>query len=143
MTARLSPYLHFRGQAREAVEYYGDVLGATPTLSTFDDYGMVADPADAGKVMHAQLELPGGGGVLMAADVPAGMPAPQESSASVALFGGPEDADTLREVFRRLSADGTTGVPMEVAPWGDEFGMCTDRFGVEWMVNVAGAQPEG
>ncbi|MCC2315047.1 VOC family protein [Cellulomonas xiejunii] len=138
MTARISPYLGFRDQARAAMEFYGDVFGAQPVFSTFEEFGMAQDPADAGKIMHSQLELPAGGGLLMASDTPVGMPVPDESSASVALFGGPQDAEALRTVFARLSEGGTPGVPMEVAPWGDEFGMCTDRFGVGWMVNVAG-----
>lgn len=138
MTARLSPYLNFHDQARAAMEFYGDVFGAEPTFSTFDEFGMVQDPSDAGKIMHSQLELPAGGGALMAADTPSGMPAPAEVSAQVALFGGAEDAEVLRAVFARLSEGGTPGVPMEVAPWGDEFGMVTDKFGVGWMVNVAG-----
>lgn len=137
MTARISPYLGFRDQARAAMTFYGEVFGAEPTFSTFDEFGMAQDPADAGKVMHSQLELPGGG-VLMASDAPAAMPVPGESSVSVALFGDAADAETLRAVFARLSEGGTPGVPLEVAPWGDEFGMCTDRFGVGWMVNVAG-----
>ncbi|UZN03525.1 VOC family protein [Cellulomonas sp. S1-8] len=139
MTARISPYLGFSGQARAAMEFYGEVFGAEPTFSTFDEYGMAQDPADAGKIMHSQLELPSGGGTLMASDAPAAQPAPDESSSSVALFGEAADAEALRAVFARLSEGGTPGVPMEVAPWGDEFGMVTDRFGVGWMINVAGA----
>jgi len=138
MTARISPYLNFRDQARAAMEFYAEVFGAQPTFSTFEEFGMADDPADAGKIMHSELELPAGGGVLMASDAPAGMPVPDASSASVALFGEAQDAPALRAVFARLSEGGTPGVPMEVAPWGDEFGMCTDRFGVGWMVNVAG-----
>ncbi|MBF0687954.1 MAG: VOC family protein [Cellulomonas sp.] len=138
MTARISPYLNFRDEARAAMEFYAEVFGAQPTFSTFEEFGMADDPADGGKIMHSQLELPAGGGVLMASDTPAGMPVPEESSASVALFGDAQDAAALRTVFARLSEGGTPGVPMEVAPWGDEFGMCTDRFGVGWMVNVAG-----
>lgn len=137
MTARISPYLNFRHEARAAMEFYGEVFGAEPTFSTFEEFGMADDPADAGKVMHSQLELPAGGGVLMASDAPAAMPVPDEITAAVALFGDASDRDHLRAVFARLSEGGTPGVPMEVAPWGDEFGMVTDRFGVGWMVNVA------
>ncbi|WP_308054105.1 VOC family protein [Cellulomonas xiejunii] len=100
MTARISPYLGFRDQARAAMEFYGDVFGAQPVFSTFEEFGMAQDPADAGKIMHSQLELPAGGGLLMASDTPVGMPVPDESSASVALFGGPQDAEALRTVSR-------------------------------------------
>lgn len=142
MTARLSPYLGFRDQARAAMEFYADVFGGTPTLSTFEEFGMADDPADAGKVMHSQLELPGGGGTLMASDAPAGMPVAEHPSGSVALFGDAGDAEALRAAFARLAEGGTDVLPMAVAPWGDEFGQVTDRFGTTWMVNVAGP-PQG
>ena len=135
MTARLSPYLGFRDQARAAMTFYGEVLGSTPTFTTFDEFGMAQDPADAGKIMHAALTLPGGD-VLMASDAPASMTVP-ETSAQVALSGGQEDAEHLRTVFARLSEGGKVTEPMAVAPWGDEFGKCTDRFGIDWMVSVA------
>ena len=135
MTARLSPYLGFRDQARAAMTFYGEVLGSTPTFTTFDELGMAQDPADADKILHSALELPGGD-VLMASDAPAAMPVP-ETSAQVALAGGQGDAEHLRAVFARLSEDGQVTAPLAVAPWGDEFGMCTDRFGIAWMVSIA------
>jgi PhnB protein len=140
MTARLSPYLGFRDQARAAMDFYADVFGGAATSSTFDEFGMASDPADAGKIMHSQLELPGGG-TLMASDTPASMPAPERPGA-VALFGDAADAETLRAAFARLADGGSDVMPMAVAPWGDEFGQVTDRFGTTWLVNVAG-QPQG
>ena len=53
-----------------------------------------------------------------------------------------DDEDRLRGWWDALSAGGTVGVPLEKAPWGDSFGMCTDRFGVAWMVNIAGRPEE-
>ena len=60
-------------------------------------------------------------------------------SESLELFGGPEDAERLREWFAKLSEGGVVRQPLEAAPWGDEFGMLTDRFGIGWLVNIAGA----
>ncbi len=139
MTTDISPYLHLTGQAREAIEFYGDVFGATPTITGYDDLDVPSDPADAGKVMHAAVELPTGG-TLMAADVPTGMPRPSGASVAVALFGDHGDRELLRAAFARLSDGGTDVLPMAVAPWGDEFGMCTDRFGTSWLVDVAPAE---
>lgn len=135
---QLNPYLGFRDTAREAMTFYASVLGGEPTFSTFADFGVSDDPAEADKIMHSQLQLPDGG-VLMAADTPAAMPLPAESSVTVSLSGGPEESEHLHQVFARLAEGGTNVMPLDKAPWGDEFGMCTDRFGTGWMVNVAGA----
>ena len=40
----------------------------------------------------------------------------------------------------RGSARESISMPLEAAPWGDTFGMCTDRFGVNWLVNIAAPQ---
>ncbi len=34
-------------------------------------------------------------------------------------------------------------MPLEKQMWGDEFGMLADRFGIAWMVNIAGDQNAG
>jgi PhnB protein len=60
-----------------------------------------------------------------------------ESGYSISLSG--DDEATLRSSWDALVDGGTVGVPLERAPWGDTFGMCTDKFGVGWMVNIAGS----
>lgn len=139
MTTRLNPYLNFRDDARAAIEFYRDVFGGELTISTFADFQAADDPADADKVMHSQLEAPNGL-VLMAADTPSSMEYSPGSSISVSLSGDQEDDGELRGYWDALSSSGTVTVPLEVAPWGDAFGMCVDRFGVSWLVNIAAAQ---
>lgn len=139
MTTRLNPYLNFRDEARAAIEFYRDVFGGELTISTFADFQAADDPADADKVMHSQLEAPNGL-VLMAADTPSSMEYSSGSSISVSLSGEQADDGELRGYWDKLSSSGTVTVPLEVAPWGDAFGMCVDRFGVSWLVNIAAAQ---
>jgi len=134
MATQLSPYLNFDGDAREAVEFYGRVFGTMPDISTYDSVGPVDDPALAAKVLHAQLTIEGVG-TLMASDVPPGTTLTDR--ASVALSGETEDRERLRAWFAALSEDAQELTLMETAPWGDEFGMLRDRFGVGWLVNVA------
>ncbi|MBD7952020.1 MULTISPECIES: VOC family protein [Oerskovia] len=136
---RLNPYLNFRDEARAAIEFYRDVFGGELTISTFADFQAADDPADADKVMHSQLEAPNGL-VLMAADTPSSMEYSSGSSISVSLSGEQADDGELRGYWDKLSSSGTVTVPLEVAPWGDAFGMCVDRFGVSWLVNIAAAQ---
>ena len=137
MTVRLNTYLNFRDDARPAMELYQSVFGGELAVSTFGEYGMSEDPAEAGKVMHAQLETPDGF-VLMGSDTPSGMEHERPAGFAVSLSG--DDEPRLRGWWEALSDGGTVTLPLEKAPWGDLFGMCTDRFGTSWMVSISPAQ---
>jgi PhnB protein len=135
VTSRLNPYIGFADNARAAMEFYREVFGGELALSTFGEAGAAA-PGDEDKIMHAMLETPSGF-ALMASDTPAGMTRPDASNISISLSG---DDDSLRGYFEKLSAGGSVTMPLEKQMWGDEFGMCVDRFGVAWMVNVSGSR---
>ena len=124
MASRLNPYISFKDNAREAMEFYKDVFGGTLTINTFGEYGDTGETANG--VMHAQLESPSGY-TLMASDTPPGMERQQGSSISVSLSG--DDGDEMRGYFDKLADGGQVTMPLEKQMWGDEFGMCTDRFG--------------
>ena len=134
MTVRLNPYINFRSSAREALTFYQSIFGGELTLSTFAEGGMPHDPAEAGKIMHGQLMA--NDMTLMISDAPAGMPVADGSNISVSLSGG--DEAVLRGYWNGLVAGGKPVMPLEKAPWGDTFGMLDDKFGVSWMVNIAG-----
>lgn len=135
MPSLLNPYLSFRDTAREAMEHYRSVFGGELTVSTFGEYGMSEDPGQQDLIMHAQLTTPQGF-TLMGADTPPGMDHTPGSAISVSLSG--DDDAELRGFFEGLAQGGQVQVPLEVAPWGDAFGMLVDRFGIQWMVNIAG-----
>jgi PhnB protein len=134
MNVRLNPYLSFRDNAREAMSFYQSVLGGDLTVSTFADFHASEDPTEQEKVMHSLLETPDGL-VLMGADTPNAMEFRPQAGVSVSLSG--DDEAKLRGYWERLSDGGTVTMPFEKAPWGDTFGMCVDRFGTSWMVNLA------
>jgi PhnB protein len=134
MNVRLNPYLSFRDNAREAMSFYQSVLGGDLTVSTFADFHASEDPTEQEKVMHSLLETPDGL-VLMGADTPNAMEFRPQAGVSVSLSG--DDEAKLRGYWERLSDGGTVMMPFEKAPWGDTFGMCVDRFGTSWMVNLA------
>src|SRR4029450_1526494 len=136
MTSRLNPYLSFNGNARDAMEFYRSVFGGELRINTFGDYGN-PDPAVADKVMHAQLETDAGY-TLMASDLMPDMPFNRGDSITVSLSG--EDADRLRGDWEKRSGGGTVSMPLEKQMWGDEFGMCSDRYGVPWMVDIVHPQ---
>lgn len=137
MTVRLNPYLSFRDNAREAMTFYQKVFGGELAINTFAELQASEDPAEQDKVMHAMLEADNGM-VLMGADTPNSMEFNDGSGYSISLSG--DDEATLRGYWEALSDGGTVGVPLEKAPWGDTFGMCADKFGVGWMVNIIAPQ---
>ena len=138
MASRLNPYVNVPdGQAREAVEFYRSVLGGEASVMTFGDMG--AQDETASQVMHAQLETPAGFTLMLADAPPQMVQVTYGDNVSISLSGGQEDADDLRRWFTGLAEGGEVREPLAVAPWGDEFGMLTDRFGIGWMVNIAGA----
>ena len=134
--AILNPYLSFDGNARDAMEFYKSIFGGELNVMTFGDMGATehegqAIPADG--VMHAQLETTEGF-TLMASDHVGGTPA--TPNGHISLSGG--ESDLLHGYFDRLAEGGTVDVPLEKAPWGDEFGQVKDQYGVNWLVNIAG-----
>jgi len=134
MGVTLNPYLSFKGNAREAMEFYQQVFGGDLNVSTFAELGAPTDPSDAELVMHADLE--GSRGIrFFGSDTPSHMEYRPGTNFSMSLSG--EDEEPLRGYFDRLSDGGNVLQPLEKAPWGDTFGMCTDRFGVTWLVNVS------
>ncbi|WP_028278703.1 VOC family protein [Arthrobacter sp. H5] len=139
MTTRLNPYLSFRDNAREAMSFYHSVFGGELTSGTFGEFQTSEDPSEQEKIMHSMLETDRGL-VLMGADTPNGMELNPGNSCSISLSG--EDETELRGSWEKLSDGGTVALPLEPAPWGDSFGMCTDKFGVDWLVNIAGKPAE-
>ncbi|WP_405810517.1 VOC family protein [Streptomyces sp. NBC_00210] len=137
MTSRLNPYIAFDGDARQAMEFYKGIFGGTLTVNTFGDFGREEAGDAADKIMHSMLETDSGF-TLMAADTPPGMEYKPGNNISVSLSG--DDVNELRGYWDELSGDGTVSVPLEKQMWGDVFGMCTDRFGITWLVNISEQQ---
>ena len=134
MAMRLNPYLSFPGNAREAMEFYADVLGGNLTINTFGEYGMEGPGADG--VMHAMFETDAGF-ALMASDLPPGSDEYQPGT-NIAISLSGDDEAALRGYWDRLSEGAEITMPLEKQVWGDTFGMCVDRFGTNWMVNILG-----
>ena len=135
MASQLNPYLNFNGTTRQAMEFYQRVFGGTLNLNTFSEFG-AKDSPDADRIMHGVLETDAGY-TIMAADVTSDMEYHPMAGFGVSVSG---DDEALRGYFQKLSDGGTVTMPLQKQAWGDEFGMCTDRFGVSWLVNVS--QPE-
>ncbi|GAA4479300.1 VOC family protein [Microbacterium panaciterrae] len=134
----LNPYISFRDNAREAMEFYQKALGGDLQVTTFGDMpGAVQDEAEQSLVMHAMLTAPGDL-VLMASDTPAHYEYKAPQGVSVSL-GGTDEAE-IRAAWEKLTDGATVTQEFGPAPWGDLFGMLTDRFGIDWMFSAGQSQ---
>jgi PhnB protein len=136
VTLRLNPYLNFNGNARAAMKFYATVFGGELELNTFGQYG-TKDVGLRNKIMHSTV-WNDSGFTLMASDMPPGMEHSPGNNITISLSG--DDATALRGYWKKLSRGGEVTMPLEKQIWGDEFGQCTDKFGISWMVNITQAQ---
>ena len=139
MSIQLNPYLNLRGTASEALDYYQAIFGGDVNKMTFaqmggEAMGVAAD--EVGWLMHGALNA-GPGLNVMVSDVPSNH-GDSINNGYIALSGAAADGDQLRAAFEKLADGGEVHVPLEKAPWGDWFGQTADRFGIVWMVNIAG-----
>lgn len=136
MQSKLNPYISFEGKTREAMEFYKTVFGGELTLSTFGEAGMTDHGVEPDGIMHAMLTAENGI-TLMAADTATGMREyVKGNDISVSLSG--DDEEELTGYYNKLVEGGKAEQPLVKAPWGDTFGMCIDKYGIFWMVNIAG-----
>jgi PhnB protein len=130
----LSPYLTFNGEARQAMEFYHKVLGGDLKLQTFAEApGMPAPPPElADKIIHGMLEADGI--VIMASEPEPGKKSTRGDNVTLCLAGS--DSARLTKAFNGLSEGGKVHMPLAKQFWGDTFGQFTDKFGIQWMVNI-------
>ena len=127
-------YLTFDGDCRQAFEFYRSVFGGGfQVLSTFAEAPGDLDMPESHKDRVMHVSLPIGRNVLMGSDNSAvAPPLAVGNNFSIALdTGSRAESDDL---LAKLSAGGNVTMPMETTFWGAYFGMCTDKFGVNWMV---------
>ncbi len=137
MATQLNPYLSFKNNAREAMEFYHSIFGGELKMSTFKEYHASQEPSEDNLIMHAELQ--GDNGItFFASDTPNRMAYHPGDNVSMSISDDGKGESTVRNYFQKLSSGGQVTMPLEKAIWGDTFGMCTDKYGVHWMVNIAG-----
>lgn len=139
---KLTTYLNFDGNAREAFEFYAGLLGGkiVAMMSYGDTPGCEDMPAsERNKIMHARLEI--GGDALMATDSTPQYPY-QKIRCAYVVFDTDTSEDAER-IFAALSAGGAVEMPMQETFWAKRYGITVDRFGVPWMINHAKPMPLG
>jgi PhnB protein len=131
-------YLNFPGTAEEAFRYYETVFGTKILMmQTFGETSFIKDAPEAAKkkIMHAQLPITEAVH-LMGSDAVEGMGGPVTWGNNFSVSIVANDKAEADRAFERLSAGGKVTMPIANAPWGPYFGMCVDKFGVQWMVSL-------
>ncbi|MGV8913174.1 MAG: VOC family protein [Rhodoglobus sp.] len=131
-----NPYLSFRDNAREALEFYQSVFGGTSQITTFADFNASDDLEEKNWVMHGQLETPNGF-VLMMADTPKSMDYSPGGSMSISLSGFLKEKSELEGYWNKLADGGQEIMPLDAPAWGGIFGMVVDRYSVTWMISIS------
>ena len=141
MAIQMNPYINFNGTAEEAFNFYRSVFGGEfATVMRFGDNPQCAEMAegDKNKMMHIALPIDGGG-MLMASDAVESVGQTLRQGNTFYISLSPQTHEDADRIFGGLSDGGKVEMPMSDMFWG-YFGCFTDKFGVQWMLNVGNNQ---
>ena len=136
--ASINPYLTFNGNCEAAFLFYKSVFGGEfPYLGRFGDMpkedGMNCPPEEANLIMH--VSLPIGNTILMGSDASESFGSGSVAGNNFSISINTDSREEADRIFTGLSNGGKVTMPMENTFWGAYFGMFTDKFGINWMVN--------
>jgi PhnB protein len=127
----MNPYIAFPGHCREAIEFYKNAFNGEVAMMTFKDSPTEVPDDYKDKILHTTLKF--GDALIMASDAMPGQEVVTGSAYSLSI-----NAPTIEEaekIFNTLSNEGRIVMEMQDTFWGARFGMCSDKFGLSWMVN--------
>lgn len=141
-----NPYLNFKGNAEEAFTFYRQVFGgdfvSVIRFRDFPDNSMGVAEAELDKIAHIALPL-GPHNLLMATDVVSSWSRPFDRGNHCYISLEAESAAECDKLFNSLSRGGTVEMPPQETEWAERYGICIDRFGVQWMMNYTGNKTFG
>jgi PhnB protein len=131
----VNPYIAYKGNCNEAIDFYKQALDAELVYSQTWGESPMSEPGLEDKIMHATIKI--GGSTIMMCDDPR-----QEGAAgsNISLAIGLNDVEKAKEYFNKLSDGGNVTMPLDKTFWAEAFGMLTDKFGINWMVNCDAPQ---
>ena len=137
--ATLNPYLNFQDNTEEAFNFYKSVFGGEfSNVTRFKDMpatgGGAISSAEQNKIMHIALPI-GKGNTLMATDMLDSMGQKLTNGNRITLSLEADSKEEADKLFNGLAEGGKIGAPIADAPWGAYWGMLTDKFGIQWMMN--------
>ncbi len=133
----LSTYLYFNGQCAEAFAFYKSVFGGEFIVSqTYADGPPDMGVPDSEKTRIMHVSLPVGDSVLMGSDTVSTHGELAKSGNNFAISYSPAKKSDADAVFEKLADGGTVTMELQETFWGSYYGMCKDKYGVGWMINV-------
>lgn len=134
MTINAVPYLGFRGEAREALNFYKSVFGGTLELLDYPDPDAPLTASGDKPVMHGFLKTDAGWEIMGADNLELAAEDSAAQRMNVVVFG--DDVELMKEQFDKLSEGASVHMPLEMQMWGDMFGGLKDQYGIDWGFNV-------
>ncbi|HEX4770652.1 MAG TPA: VOC family protein [Bryobacteraceae bacterium] len=132
----VNPYIAFKGNCREAIEFYKSALDAEVVFIQKVGESPMSDMGPAENIMHCTIKV--GASTIMMCDDP--RPEAAASGGNISLAIGLNDPERAKQMFDGLAHGGSVVMPLEKTYWAEAFGMVTDKFGIKWMVNCDAPQ---
>ena len=129
----IKPYISFKGNCEEAINFYKDKLGAQVLFMQRYGESPMAGKGPDDKIMHCSIKI--GDSVIMACDNVFEHQNPTVVGNNITLALGAKDAAESETLFEKMSDGATIVMPIQETFWAERFGMLTDKFGIGWMIN--------
>ena len=127
----VNPYIAFRGNCREAIDFYKAAVGAEEVYAQTYGNSPMSEMGQPDAIMHCTIKI-GASNVMMCDDFHTeGL----STNGNISLAIGLNDVEKARQMFDALSDGGTVTMPLDKTFWAEAFGTLTDKFGINWMVN--------
>ena len=120
---KVSPYIFFAGNCKEAITFYKSVFGVS--------VNMYENPENPDLVYHAEFAL--GASTVMMSDGMEDMGKNGNIMLTINFEEG--EKQKVAAAFEALSVGGVVTMPMDAVPWSKCYGMVTDKFGIQWIIN--------
>jgi PhnB protein len=127
----VNPYIAFKGNCRDAIEFYKSALDAQVLFTQTFGESPMSGMGPAENIMHCTIKV--GDSTIMMCDNP--RPDGATAGGNISLAIGLNDPERARQIFGSLAKGGSVVMPLEKTYWAEAFGMLTDKFGIQWMVN--------
>ena len=134
--ATLNPNVKFKGNCEQAFDFYQTVFGGalSPKMRWGDYKELEMEVPESAKHLIMHVSLPVGESTLMGGDALENSPFPTTFGNNFTINIGTKSKEEADSLFSGLSKCGKIMMPMDIAFWGDYFGMFTDQFGIQWQV---------
>ena len=132
----LGPYINFQGQAKDAMDFYHGVLGGELNLYSSDEHGKPKPAGPGDRIMYGRLVADGI--VIVASDGNPKYPAKVGDHIGISIGG--TDSAHLHQIFEGLAKGGQVKMPLTTGAWGGTAGWLTDRFGINWNIDIESDQ---